>query len=90
MKELSSNAGIELPKLIIKNCLIHAKLPSHQFPSCRIKYSSPYRWSVQYAVYFDDPFAQFEQPFSFDDKKVIYTTFWKMLLNFTNTYKSKS
>lgn len=33
MKELSSNAGVELPKdnTDNKNCLIHARLPNHQF-----------------------------------------------------------
>ncbi|MFW1772150.1 DNA primase [Acinetobacter seifertii] len=74
MKELSSNAGIELPKDNTDNKKLSytrqvTKPPVPAKPVVEPNTQAPIddQYNTLEPVYFDDPFTQFEQPFSFDE-----------------------
>ncbi|WP_087090218.1 DNA primase [Acinetobacter pittii] len=75
MKELSNSTGIELPKDNTENKKLSytrqvAKPPvtkTNAAESVTPQQPSDENYNTLESVFFDDPFAQFEQPFSFDE-----------------------
>ncbi|NUF14432.1 DNA primase [Acinetobacter lactucae] len=75
MKELSSSTGIELPKDNTENKKLSYTRQVTKPPVTRTDTAEPVTpqqpsdesYNTLEPVFFDDPFAQFEQPFSFDE-----------------------
>lgn len=77
MKELSSSAGVELPKDNTENKKLSYTRQVTKPPVAKTNTAEPVTPTPQQPidesyytlepVFFDDPFAQFEQPFSFDE-----------------------
>ncbi|HFN7118875.1 TPA: DNA primase [Acinetobacter baumannii] len=74
MKELSSNTGVELPKdntdnkkLSYTRQVTKPSTPPKTVAEPTTQAPIEDQYNTFEPVYFDDPFAQFEQPFSFDE-----------------------
>ncbi|MDC5078486.1 DNA primase [Acinetobacter baumannii] len=74
MKELSSNTGVELPKdntdnkkLSYTRQVTKPSTPPKTVAEPTTQAPIEDQYNTFESVYFDDPFAQFEQPFSFDE-----------------------
>lgn len=78
MKELSSSAGVELPKDNTENKKLSYTRQVTKPPVAKANTAEPVTPTPQQPTdesyntlepvfFFDDPFAQFEQPFSFDE-----------------------
>ena len=75
MKELSSSAGVELPKDNTENKKLSYTRQVTKSPIAKASTAEPVvpqqpideSYNTLEPVFFDDPFAQFEQPFNFEE-----------------------
>lgn len=75
MKELSSSAGVELPKDNTENKKLSYTRQVTKPPVAKVNTAEPVvpqqpideSYNMLEPVFFDDPFAQFEQPFNFEE-----------------------